>query len=49
VRVQPHRRPGGWLQIQAHRINVRDSHAKLQLDAEFAKVAHGALTKRWIK
>src|SRR5262249_52215013 len=49
ARLQPHRWPNGWLQIQAARINPRHSRAKLQFDAEFAKVACRALTKRWMK
>src|SRR5262245_10748920 len=49
TRLQPHRWPKGWLQIQAARINPRHSRAKLQFDAELAKVACRALTKRWMK
>src|SRR5262245_9391811 len=43
ARLQPHRRPSGWLQIQADRINARHSRAQLQFDAELAKVACRAL------
>src|SRR5262245_31508163 len=49
ARLQPNRWPDGWLQIQAARINARHSRAKLQLDAELAKVARRALAKRWMK
>src|SRR5262245_47373125 len=49
ARLQPHRWPSGWLQIQTACIHVRHSRAKLQLDTELAKVACRALTKRWMK
>src|SRR5262245_3272949 len=49
ARLQPHRWPNGWLQIQARCIHARHSRAKLQFDAELAKVACRALTKRWMK
>src|SRR5262245_66230126 len=45
ARLQPRRWPNGWLQIQAARINARHSRAKLQFDAELAKVACRALTR----
>src|SRR5262247_1899719 len=49
ARLQPHRWPNGWLQIQAARIDARHSRAQLHFDAELAKVAGRALTKRWMK
>src|SRR5262245_29047001 len=49
ARLEPHRRPNGWLQIQAARIDARHTRAKHQFDAELAKVACRALTKRWMK